>query len=109
MPLRYALVGRFIIHEAAAVSVSHLFGFLFEGFKIAAIPLSVDLLIQRHQMRILRRDIVHDRLLESAAQVQVLQPDQVALILRPFEKIASMSVIPGNTGEMKHTVRMPAS
>ena len=36
-------------------------------------------------MRILRRDIVHDRLLESAAQVQVLQPDQVALILRPFE------------------------
>ena len=45
MPLRHTLVGRFVIHEAAAMFPGHFLRLLFKRFKITAIPLTVDFLI----------------------------------------------------------------
>ena len=45
MPLLYPLVGRFVIHEAAAMFPGHFLRLLFKRFKITAIPLTVDFLI----------------------------------------------------------------
>ena len=48
---------------------------------IAALPLVVDFVVQRNQMEILFVNVAHDLTLELAAEVQVLQPDEVSLIL----------------------------
>ena len=52
MPLLYPLVGRFVDNETAAISARHFLCLLFLRFKIAEIPLAVNLLIQRRQTRI---------------------------------------------------------
>lgn len=47
--------------------------------------LVIDLIIERNKVRMLFCDIIHNRLFESAAQVQIFQPEQVALILDTFK------------------------
>ena len=84
MALRDSFVWRFIIYKPAVVFLCDLFCFLFERFKIAPVFLVVDLVIQRYQIRVLLCNIVHNGLLEAAAQIQILQLYQVALILRPL-------------------------
>ncbi len=50
---------------------------------IAAVSASVDPVVQRYEMRMRPLDVVEDRSLVIPAQVQILQPYQVALILYP--------------------------
>ena len=45
----------------------------------------INLIVQRHQTGMLCGDIVHDRFLESTAQIQVFQPDQIALPLHSVD------------------------
>ena len=84
MSLRNSLIGSFIVHEPAAVLLGNLFGFLFKCFEIAAVFLVIDFIIQRRQIRVFLCNIIHDGLLKTASQVQILQPYQITLILRLF-------------------------
>ena len=53
-------------------------------------------------------DIVQNVLLETAPQVQIFQPYQIALILYPLKDRLKIRDT-GKKGEMKQTVRIPAS
>ena len=81
MPLRHSAVGHFVIYEGAVILLCHIFGFFLQRLKITAIMLVVYSIIQRHEFGSLFCNIVHDRLLETPAKIQILQPEQIALVL----------------------------
>ena len=84
MSLRNPLVRGLIVHEPAVVFFCDLLRLLLQSLKIAPILPVVDLLIQGKKVRVPVGDIVHDGLLEPAAEVQIFKPHEVALILRPL-------------------------
>lgn len=48
---------------------------------VTAVFFVVDGVVQRHQIRMFFRDVVQNNLLVAATEVQVFQPDQIALVL----------------------------
>ena len=68
----------------------------------------IDFLIEVVKLRMMLMDPVENTLTVIAAQIQILQPDEIALALAR-SMMAFTSVIPGKIGEMKQVVWMPAS
>ena len=85
MALRYSAVGHFVVNEGAIVLLRHFLRFLLQRLKIASVMLVVNLVIELHKLGTFPGDIVQNGFLEPASQVQVFQPEQVALILHPLE------------------------
>ena len=108
MPLRDSLIRGFIVYKPTAVFPRHLLSLLFQQFEVSTVLLVVDLVVERHQLGVLVRNIIQDGLLEAAPQIEVFQPDKVTLILRPLKDGLDVRQA-GEDGEMKQTVRMPAS
>ena len=52
MPLQNSAIRHFIVNERTIVFPCHLFGFLFQEVKIAAVTLVIYLIIKRHEVRI---------------------------------------------------------
>ena len=46
MSLRHSAIGHFIVHKGAVIFPGHLLGFCFQSFKIAAVALVIDFVIQ---------------------------------------------------------------
>lgn len=85
MSLRHSAIRHFIVNKGAVIFPGHLLGFFFQRLEIAAVVLVIDFIIKRHKVRTFFCDIIHNRLLKTASQVQVLQPEQVALALHPLK------------------------
>ena len=108
MSLRHSAIGHFIVNKGAVIFPGHLPGFFFQSLEIAAVVFVIDFIIKRHKVRTFFCDIIHNRLLKTASQVQVFQQNRSHWSFTR-SKIASKSVMPGKTGATKQTVRMPAS
>ena len=108
MALRHSAIGHFVIHKGTVIFLRHLFSFFLQRFEIAAVMMVVNFIVQRHEGRIPFSDIVQDRFLEAAPQVQVFQPEQVALILDTLKYRFKISDA-RKYGRTKQTVRMPAA
>ena len=85
MSLRHSAIGHFIVNKGAVIFPGHLLGFFFQRLEIAAVVFVIDFIIKRHKVRTFFCDIIHNRLLKTASQVQVFQSEQVALILHPLK------------------------
>ena len=68
----------------------------------------INLLIQRQKLWLLFTYVVHDDCFAAAPQVEVFQPDQVALPLRPADDGLYIGAAGKDGGETKQVVRMPA-
>ena len=101
-------IGQFVIHKGTVVFPGQPFCLSFQTAEIAPVPSVVNGMIQRKQMGIFFCDIVQNVLLETAPQVQIFQPYQIALILYPLKDRLKIRDA-GKRGEMKQTVRIPAS
>ena len=78
-------VGQLVVHEGTVVFFRQPFRLILQTTEVASVPLVVDSVVQRNQVRMFFTYIVKDVFFESAAQVQIFQPNQVALILDPLE------------------------
>ena len=85
MPLRDSAIRHFIIHKGTIILLSHFLSFYFKCFKVAAVMLVIDLIVKRHKIRMFSGDIIHNRLFEAAPKIEVLKPEQIALILYPLK------------------------
>ena len=85
MPLRDSAIRHFIIRKDTIILLSHFLSFYFKCFKVATVMLVIDLIVKRHKIRMFSGDIIHNRLFEAAPKIEVLKPEQIALILYPLK------------------------
>ena len=85
MSLQDSAIRHFIIHKGTIILLSHFLSFYFKCFKITAVMLVIDLIVKRYKIKIFSGDIIHDRLFEAASEIEVFEPEQIALILYPLK------------------------
>ena len=102
-PVHCIVIGQVIQPDFGGISPQ----FRVEHLPIAALPVLIYAAVQWQQPRVLRPDEVQNDGAIAPPQIEVFQPDQIAL--SPTRRmIAFASVMPGKTGEMKQVVRTPA-
>lgn len=86
--------GRFVKGSLHAVIIAHIgqsdlsgkrLQFLIEKHPISFIATPVDLVVKRNKVRMFLRYIIQNHVLVAAAQIEILQPDQITLILHAVD------------------------
>ena len=72
---------------------------LVKRLPIAAVAAQIDVFIERNETGVLFLDIIEDDGLERAAQVQIFQPDEIAVVFRAFDDGGNVGDAGENRGD----------
>ena len=97
-----------ITHVFHAVLLGEKTDLFIQRFPVQSITMQIDIIIKFSQLRMAVMDVLQNHGLEAASQIEILQPDQIALILDTADDCLNISYS-GKIGEMKQVVRICSS